>query len=168
MTPQPANDTLTISLPATRPVALPDVDIRPMLPSMLDDLVRLWFASYADTLALTTSWDDEVADWTASFDGDYGQLLEPACLVAEVDGNLVAAIQTVVDAPWPHTPSGPFLTELLVHPTWRRRGIATNLVRQALAAAHDLGHTHAGLRVDPGNTAARTLYRAIGFVDWHA
>jgi len=138
-----------------------------MLPNMLDDIARLWLASYADTLALTTTWDDEVADWSASFDGAYGQLLAPACLVAKVNGIFVAAIQTVIDAPWPHTPTGPFLTELLVHPDWRRRGIATTLIRQALIAAHNLGHNHAGLRVDPSNTAARELYRAIGFVDWH-
>jgi len=81
--------------------------------------------------------------------------------------HLVGAIQTVVDAPWPRTPRGPFITELFVAPRWRNRGIATNLVRQTLAAAYDLGFTSVGLRVDRDNTAARSLYSSIGFVDWH-
>ena len=165
--PEPINDTLIIGLPVARSVVLADVQVRPMLLSDLEDLVWLWFGSYPETLTLATSWEDEVIEWKASLDGAYGQVLEPACLAAEVNGHLVGAIQTVVDAPWPRTPSGPFITELFVAPQWRNRGIATNLVRQALAAAYDLGFTSVGLRVDPDNTAARSLYSSIGFVDWH-
>ena len=45
----------------------------------------------------------------------------------------------------------------------QRRGIATVLVRHALAAARAEGCTQATLEVSADNTAARALYRRLGF-----
>jgi len=53
---------------------------------------------------------------------------------------------------------------LFVHPTHRRRGIATALIRLAEAAAHQRGCDLLGLQVDAHNPAAIGLYQSLGYV----
>jgi ribosomal-protein-alanine N-acetyltransferase len=52
---------------------------------------------------------------------------------------------------------------LAVAPDARRRGVATHLLVELLAAAHRLGATAVTLEVRESNEAARALYRRFGF-----
>jgi aminoglycoside 3-N-acetyltransferase I len=56
-----------------------------------------------------------------------------------------------------------FVDELTVLPAYRRRGVATALLRHTLALAAELGLAGVRLLVRPENEAARRLYRALGF-----
>ena len=55
------------------------------------------------------------------------------------------------------------ITTVVVDPAFRRRGIATRLVRTLLGHAIDMGATAATLEVRAGNEAAHALYRRFGF-----
>lgn len=55
------------------------------------------------------------------------------------------------------------ITNLAVHPDWRRRGIARSLLTAILADARRRGLTVAFLEVRPTNTEARSLYEGLGF-----
>lgn len=54
---------------------------------------------------------------------------------------------------------------LLVRPTWRRQGIAGQLLCAALQSAERGGATRCLLEVRAGNVAALALYRSMGFVE---
>ncbi|MBI4401889.1 MAG: ribosomal protein S18-alanine N-acetyltransferase [Nitrospirae bacterium] len=55
------------------------------------------------------------------------------------------------------------LMNLAVAPSVRRQGIATQLVRYALAFGRDRGAVRADLEVRASNAAARRLYERLGF-----
>lgn len=55
------------------------------------------------------------------------------------------------------------LMNLAVDPSVRRQGIATQLVRYALAVGRDRGAVRADLEVRVSNAAARHLYERLGF-----
>lgn len=54
---------------------------------------------------------------------------------------------------------------LAVHPQYRRRGVATALLRQAVAAARDHGAASMWLEVAVDNPAPIALYQKEGFVE---
>ena len=56
------------------------------------------------------------------------------------------------------------LTNLAVHPTLRRRGLAEALLREAMVLARTAGATRIMLEMRESNEAARTLYAKCGFV----
>jgi len=56
------------------------------------------------------------------------------------------------------------LHNLAIHPTWRRHGIATRLLRQLFAVARHHTCSLVTLEVRVSNHAARNLYRTHGFV----
>lgn len=58
---------------------------------------------------------------------------------------------------------GYFIGNVAVHPRWRRRGIATALMRQALREAFRRDAHWVGLEVRAENAAARHLYDRLGF-----
>lgn len=55
------------------------------------------------------------------------------------------------------------IATLGVHPDYRRRGLARDLLRHALDEAAREGATHAMLEVRAGNRAAQKLYEQFGF-----
>ena len=55
------------------------------------------------------------------------------------------------------------LLNLAVRPDRRRRGIARDLLSEALERSRNLGATVAWLEVRPSNAAARALYKSFGF-----
>ncbi len=55
------------------------------------------------------------------------------------------------------------ILNLAVHPEHRRRGIAWNLLREAISQAREQGARVAWLEVRPSNSAARALYESFGF-----
>jgi ribosomal-protein-alanine N-acetyltransferase len=54
------------------------------------------------------------------------------------------------------------VTNLLVDPTWRRRGIGMDLMRELIDAAVSEGARHITLEVRSENDAARRLYARLG------
>ena len=55
------------------------------------------------------------------------------------------------------------ITNLAVHPEWRRRGTARQLLGAALIEGVSRGVTLAFLEVRPSNTRALALYESLGF-----
>lgn len=97
-----------------------------------------------------------------------------ASLTAELaDPNARSIVANVAGAGAPQGPVGYLLAHrivdelhvllLAVEPAWRRRGIASALVGQALAEARRAGLRAALLEVRAGNEAACALYRGFGF-----
>jgi len=60
------------------------------------------------------------------------------------------------------------LYDIVTAPSHRRRGYATRVCAYLLAAASERGARCAYLQVDAQNTAARSLYRRLGFVDGYS
>ncbi|HPC84404.1 MAG TPA: GNAT family N-acetyltransferase [Thermoanaerobaculaceae bacterium] len=56
------------------------------------------------------------------------------------------------------------LASVAVHPAWRRRGLGTALLEDAIALARRAGSRWLSLAVDRDHAAARRLYRQRGFV----
>ncbi len=56
-----------------------------------------------------------------------------------------------------------WINNLAVHPEFRRRGLATALLREALRLGRELGCARALLEVRPSNEGAIRLYAATGF-----
>jgi [ribosomal protein S18]-alanine N-acetyltransferase len=78
-------------------------------------------------------------------------------ILARSEGGPVAAM---VLASWAPVAS---LASLAVHPDWRRRGLGTVLLRQAIERARRGGARWLSLDVDLANLEARRLYRREGF-----
>ena len=55
------------------------------------------------------------------------------------------------------------ITNLAVHPDWRRRGLARSLIHSVLEDGRGRGVTLAFLEVRPTNTEALGLYESLGF-----
>jgi ribosomal protein S18 acetylase RimI-like enzyme len=84
----------------------------------------------------------------------------PEGYVWQEDGRIVgnASLMRVAEAPhrW-------VLINVAVGPAWRRRGIATSLVRACLDQARRRGAGEVLLQVDAFSTGAQDLYRGLGF-----
>lgn len=134
------------------------VEVRRLQPADLGAVGHAYWSAYVgtpDAMSRVQAEDDVVAAW----DGQYGRLLHAACLGAWCDGELAGAVLTVEDAPWPDVPPGPFIIDLFVVPTTRRRGVGRALV----AAVQHRVRSRVALRVDDDARAARALYASLGF-----
>jgi RimJ/RimL family protein N-acetyltransferase len=54
---------------------------------------------------------------------------------------------------------------MMVAPDWRRRGVGSALMKEALLWAREMGVEKVALTVYPDNDAARALYLSFGFVE---
>lgn len=79
------------------------------------------------------------------------------CWVADSDGQVAAALvfRRVLDEAE--------LMTIAVHPAFRRRGVARQLLRTAMDAAYAEGARIYHLEVRAGNEAAQKLYESFGF-----
>lgn len=84
-----------------------------------------------------------------------------ATWIAE-EGNTMAGF-TIVE--WTTVPKGTvaYIQTIEVHPAWRRRGIAAELLRRAEDSSRAAGATAIWLHVDVENTAAIHLYESRGY-----
>lgn len=101
-----------------------------------------------DAIAAIQSESPGAASW------DPSSYMDHDCRVATLDGQAVGFLVT--------RPTGPGETEILnlaVAPAWRRRGVARALLDEVLREASG----QIFLEVRESNTAARQLYRAVGF-----
>lgn len=129
-----------------------------------DDLARLRLDAYGPAIA--TDMNTSLKEMRDMFVGEFGRLRVEASLVVFVGKGLVGACCTVVQPPnWPKTPICPFIIDLMVHPEFRRQGLAEFLLRmsaKSVAGSAD----HLALRVGIENSPALSLYRKLGFEDW--
>ena len=97
-----------------------------------------------------------------SFDGFWEWLttdseFDPGLIfIAASDGDVVGLC---------HCWSVPFIKDLAVDPTFRRRGLGTALLTLALQTFRDRGSASVDLKTEPGNHEAQSLYRRLGFVE---
>jgi len=79
-------------------------------------------------------------------------------LVAAVDAQLVGAVMAGFDG------VRGWLYHLAVLPTWRRRGIATQLVRQAEGSLVALGCPKVNLQIRATNSQVVAFYQSLGYL----
>ncbi len=132
---------------------------REMVESDLDAVGRTYFeSSPAGTVGALA---DAVQDVRASWRGEYGRWVPAGCLlVPGPQHEVLAAILTVQDPPWPDVSDHFFIIDLFTHPRHRGRGLGGLLVQTAVAALQD---RPVGLRVESTNTTAVALYEKHGF-----
>ncbi len=152
---------------AAQPLTLPaGYVLRPMHAPDAPALAALYFAAYDRTIV--PDLPAALEEMQQTFAHEYGQLLLACSPVLIHDAIIVSAVMTVAQAPWPDTPAGPFVIEVFTHPAHRQRGLARAGLIAAAQALHQQGWRTLALRVDPDNTAATTLYTALGFHVWQA
>ncbi|HZC18476.1 MAG TPA: ribosomal protein S18-alanine N-acetyltransferase [Rubrobacteraceae bacterium] len=120
--------------------------LRSMRPSDLAGVMEI------DRRSLPRPWSEAV--WRGELESSFGLYL-----ILEEDGELIGQIGVR------HVAGEAHVMTLAIHPEKRRRGYARALVRGALDKAASSGAERAYLEVRPSNTAARTLYNSLGFVE---
>jgi ribosomal protein S18 acetylase RimI-like enzyme len=127
-------------------------------------LAQLYLATYPEEIIKDLNEARE--ELRVTFEGEYGPLDLSASPVAIVGEEPAASVLTVTGAPWPDTPPGPFIIEVMVHPNHRRKGLAAYLLKETARRLAAAGKETAALRVLSDNTGALRLYRSLGFHEW--
>lgn len=87
-----------------------------------------------------------------------GRAIDEASLVTSgPDGQITGAIIVTEDA------GTAVITELFTHPSYRRQGLAEELLREALHVLHTLDHRTVTVTVEDTNSAAIALYLSRDF-----
>ncbi|OAI43284.1 hypothetical protein AYO42_06165 [Rhizomicrobium sp. SCGC AG-212-E05] len=94
------------------------------------------------------------APWweTLSADSEYDPAL---CFTAYDSGMLVGVAQC-----W----TSGYVKDLAVHPSWRRRGVATALLLHSFHVFAQRRAPRVDLKVETGNDGAMTFYKSLGFI----
>lgn len=127
-------------------------------------LAELYYHVY--TPEIVQSRDEAQQEIQLTFAGEYGQLLPELSPVTLWNDTLVGSVLTVEQAPWPDTPQGLFVIEVMTHADHRRRGLARASLGWTAKHAFLSGHKTIGLRVESENIAAVKLYHSLGFQIW--
>jgi [ribosomal protein S18]-alanine N-acetyltransferase len=126
-----------------------DLTFRSPLASDLEAIAALEAASF-------------VSPWKAEFFASELDVAERYNLVLESpDGRLVGYLFTMYCLDELH------VNKIAVDPAWRREGIATGIMNRCFSFAEENGIVSITLEVRESNTAARALYRALGFSEIH-
>jgi ribosomal protein S18 acetylase RimI-like enzyme len=139
-------------------------EIRPLQENDLPELAELYLAAYSREIVEDLAAAKE--EMRRTFAGEYGQLVADFSPVAVTRGMVVGTVMTVAQAPWPDTPVGLFVIEVIIHPHHRRRGLAKAGVGWVATKAQKQGFGTLALRVESENSGAVALYRELGFRDW--
>jgi ribosomal protein S18 acetylase RimI-like enzyme len=121
------------------------------------DTARTLFREYAESL----DFDLDFQDFEAEMQALPGPYAAPtgAILLAEADGDAAGVV-----AVKPLDEDGVCeMKRLYVRPDYRRRGIGHALARAVIDVAEDLGYDVMRLDTVASMTAARSLYRSLGF-----
>lgn len=105
---------------------------------------------YDEEVVLRDYWDD-------SFDKE-------SILVAEVDGKIVGTVE-ISKAYKARFGFFAVLRRLVVHPSYRGKGIGRELMKEALEESRKMGCNAIELSVDPENTQPHRFYESLGFKD---
>jgi ribosomal protein S18 acetylase RimI-like enzyme len=151
-------------IPRESAQAIPGYRVRSAGEDDEDALARLYLATYSEEIVKDLAEARE--ELRITYKGEYGPLdLEASPLALDGD-TPVAGVLTVTEAPWPDTPPGPFIIEVMVHPDHRRKGLALYLILETARRLASTGRHTVALRVMSENTGAVRLYRRLGFRDW--
>lgn len=98
------------------------------------------------------------------FAGEFGNPLDNSFVGAWSEGELIGAIFVTIGTPWDDDDDQPYILELMVHPDYRGRGIATALIGEVAGRVGEAGFEDIGLRVNMRQAKAATrLYDYLGF-----
>lgn len=139
-------------------------EIRPLQENDLPELTELYLAAYSREIVKDLAAAKK--EMQRTFAGEYGPLVAEFSPVAVTKDTVVGAVMTVAQTPWPDTPVGPFLIEIITDPHHRRRGLAKAGVVWVAKKAQKQGFATLALRVESENSGAVALYRELGFCDW--
>ena len=111
-------------------------------------------------------WEGEYRRYRVVYQRAYAEMLRGrrVLLVAELQGQVIGQIFVQVDSTL--TGGGgraAYLYALRVRPTYRNRGIGTELVREAESLLRQRGFGRALISVAKDNDAARRLYERLGY-----
>ena len=123
-----------------------EYEIRPMTYADLDDVASIEAATFSEP-------------WTKK---DFEDALEnPFYLyyVATVEGNVIATAGLII------TIDEATVTNVAVLGEYRKNGVAYRLLRELMAAGHEVGVESFTLEVRSGNAPAIGLYEKLGFVN---
>jgi ribosomal protein S18 acetylase RimI-like enzyme len=121
------------------------------------DTARTLFREYAESL----DFDLDFQDFEAEMQALPGPYAAPtgAILLAEADGDVAGVV-----AVKPLDEDGVCeMKRLYVRPDYRRQGVGYALARAVIDVAEDLGYDVMRLDTVASMTAARSLYRSLGF-----
>ena len=147
-------DHLLLKRDLTKPIAAPDwparVTLAPFsatLAPKIHGLMRLAYQQGGGSVA-----EDFDTWWAATrHDPEFDANL---CFVA-IDGDEPVGFVLC----W----TSSFVKDVVVHPDWRRRGVASAMLLTALRSLADRRHETAALKVHADNMEARRLYARLGF-----
>lgn len=128
------------------------------------DLAHAYAAAYPPEVG-AASFDEAVAEITATFAGDYGTIrFDASFAVRREDGAAVGAILVTERSIWDEGLPGPFIIDLFIHPANRNEGSGRKLVEHAMRACAEQGDTSLSLRFGEGTSdAASRIYCELGF-----
>ena len=144
--------------------------IRPFRPDDLNTLVVFWSEVENDPVIsgdFFSPTDENMSRWRSYVlsvhEEDKNQVL-----VAEVDGRVIGftIYMSQMRTPLEANIRCATINDLYVCPEFRRKGIATELMKRAFAYVKFKGATHVRLNVTKNNLPALNLYRKLGFGDY--
>lgn len=128
-------------------------------------LSDLFFQAY--DASSQTSKEDAQKIIQGVFDGEYGPLLlEASPVIEDDDGQVIAAAIVLEQRKGEDLPEVPYLFELFTASSHRRRGLAEQLVREAMTKLYHQGYEEVTLRIAEDNSAALALYLTLDFNRW--
>jgi len=152
-------------------MAVPEVRIRPLRPEDMDALAGFWRDMASDPLVSDRVYpptEENVARWR-SWVLEVHEEEGGHVLVAEAEG--VGPVGFVlfrsrVERPLWTPRRTAIIYDLYVRPDWRRRGIGTALLEEAMKIVMQEGATHVRISVLADNEPALRLYKKLGFREY--
>ncbi|MFH1747121.1 MAG: GNAT family N-acetyltransferase [Planctomycetota bacterium] len=126
------------------------IDIRSIRPDDYPAIVRLWEAAGLSTRPAGRDAEPAFQKQLPHFPTTY--------LVAEHEGRIVGVILGT------HDQRKGWINRLAVHPQWRRRGVALQLIEACEEAFEELGIGIVAALIERGNDYSVEFFRAAGYV----
>jgi GNAT superfamily N-acetyltransferase len=125
-----------------------------------DLLGRLMLAAYRGTVDYEgETLDETISEVGGTLSGKYGPLLAEASFLIEENG--VALSASLVT--WWEEMDSPLLAFSMTHPSAKRTGMATLLLKLTINALLEMRYEELSLVVTESNRPARSLYEKLGF-----
>jgi len=133
-------------------------DVRPMARADSLRLGELFYAAYVGTVDYEgESREDAAAAVEATFDGEYGEFMPSASMLAESAARIISASFVTK---WQ---GQPLLAFAVTDPEHKGRGYSRRCTSAAMQALARSGYRELHLFVSATNTPALALYRKLGF-----